>query len=375
MRIKLKPLSEQTIVITGGSSGIGLAIARKAAQYGARVVLVARSGEALEAVCHTISREGGTADYVIGDVGIRDDMRNVVETVVARYGGFDTWVNDAGIGVYARFEELSDDDHHKLFQTNYWGVVYGSLEALKHLRQSGGALINIGSISGDVPAPILSAYTATKHAVRGFTNSLRLEVMHDKLPVSVTLIKPSGMHTPFGRHARNYMDKESQVPPPVYHPDLVADAVMHAATHPTRSITVGGAGGAMIWLTRLCPNLADQIYSRLYFHTALGKRDRQSDESALYYAGGEGEMLGNQNSHIRRHSLYTYKQTHPWLKPVCLVGGAALAFALYNYKKKKSSIGRLTHHLPTSTKALSHSVHKSLPKSLPRSLRKSLHLK
>lgn len=130
----------------------------------------------------------------------------------------------------------------------------------------------------------------------------------------------------------------------------------------------------MIWLTRMCPTLADHIYSRLYFQTALGKRDRQSDDSALYHAGGEGEIMGDQSGHIRRHSLYTYKQTHPWLKPACVLGGAALAYALFRYKKK-SSVKGLVHHLPESTKALSHSLHRSVHKSLPRSLRKSLHLK
>lgn len=325
MRIKLKALSQQTIVITGGSSGIGLATARMAARGGARVILVARDSDTLQAVCHTIAREGGRADYVEGDVGIRENMRNVVETVVERYGGFDTWVNDAGIGVYAKLDELSDEDHHKLFQTNYWGVVYGSLEALKHLRQAGGALINIGSISGEVPAPILSAYTATKHAVKGFTNSLRLEVMHDKAPVAVTLIKPSGTHTPFGQHALNYMDKELQVPPPVYHPDLVAEAILYAATHPTRGITVGGAGGAMIWLTRLFPALADHIYSRAYYHTALGDRPPRPGGSALYQAGGEGDVLGDQQGYIRRHSLYTYKQRSRWLKLTLGVIAVAMA--------------------------------------------------
>lgn len=132
------------------------------------------------------------------------------------------------------------------------------------MRQAGGALINIGSISGEVPAPILSAYTATKHAAKGFANSLRLEVMHGKAPGAVTLIKPSGTHAPFGQHALNYMDKESQVPPPV----LVAEAILYAVTHPTRGITVGGAGGAMIWLTRLFPALADHIY----YHAARGDR-------------------------------------------------------------------------------------------------------
>ena len=362
MRIKLKPLSQQTLVITGGSSGIGLTIARRAAEAGARVVLVARDAETLQVICQSIAREGGRADYVAADVGVREEIRNVVDTVLERYGGFDTWVNDAGIGVYAKLDELSDEDHHKLFQTNYWGVVYGSMEALKHLRQRGGALINIGSISGEVPAPILSAYTATKHAVKGFTNSLRLEVMHDKAPVAVTLIKPSGTHTPFGQHARNYMDKESQVPPPVYHPDLVAGAVLHAATHPTRDITVGGAGAAMIWLTRLCPSLADHLYSRAYFHTALGDSPPRGGDSSLYEAGGEGDMMGDQEGYIRRHSLYTYKQRHPWIKAGCITAGVAiavLAAAKCAPSAKRCRLQRqLTAALPASPRQALHAYTK-----------------
>lgn len=348
MGIKLKPLAQQTVVVTGGSSGIGLAIARGAAQAGARVILVARDENSLRMVCETLAREGGRADYVAADVGVREEIRNVVNTVVERYGGFDTWVNDAGVGVYAKLDELSDEDHHRLFQTNYWGVVYGSLEALEHLRRNGGALINIGSISSDVPAPILSAYTATKHAVKGFTNSLRLEVMHDKLPVAVTLIKPSGIHTPFGKHARNYMDKESQVPPPVYHPDLVAGAVLHAASRPEREITVGGAGGAMVWLTRLCPSVADHLYSRLYFRTAMSDRPPRPGKSSLYEAGGEGEMLGDQSGHIHRHSLYTYKQQSRWLKTGCMVGVAALALAAVKcapHLGKRHSLRQWKSHL------------------------------
>ncbi|TVP56154.1 MAG: SDR family NAD(P)-dependent oxidoreductase [Halomonadaceae bacterium] len=327
--MSLKPLSEQTLVITGGSSGIGLAIARHAARAGAQVVLVARDEDTLKSICHDIAiRHDGRSDYVVADVGEREQVRHVVETVVSRHGGFDTWVNDAGVGVYARLDELSDEDHARLFQTNYWGVVYGATEALKHLRQRGGALINIGSISGEVPAPILSAYTATKHAVKGFTNSLRLEMIHDRAPVSVTLINPSGIHTPFGQHARNYMNKASRVPPPVYHPDLVAEAVLHAATHPVRDITVGGAGGLMIWLTRLLPSLADRLFAAMYYKAALANEPPRGGKSALYSAGGEGEVLGDQNSYVRHYSLYTHHQRSRALKAGCLavaVGLVAMA--------------------------------------------------
>ena len=331
MHISLKPLSEQTIVITGGSSGIGLATAQDALAHGARVVLVARDEDTLKSVVHELSRSGGKADYVAADVGEREQVRHVVDTVIQRYGGFDTWVNDAGVGVYATLEELSDEDHARMFQTNYWGVVFGSTEALRHLRERGGALINIGSISSDVPAPILSSYTASKHAVKGFTNSLRLELIHDRAPVSVTLIRPSGIHTPFGLHARNYLDKESRVPPPVYHPKLVSQAILHAAARPTREVTIGGSGMAMTWLTRLFPRFADRLFTYMYYRAAVSDQARTETRSALYASSGGGNELGDQEGHIRKMSFYTRHQMSPWMKAGCAAAATALVVGAVKY--------------------------------------------
>lgn len=311
MKYHLKPLGQQTIVITGASSGIGLTIARRAAKAGAKVILVARDEDSLKKVCDDIRAEGGKADYVPADVGIREDMQKVVETVVERHGGFDTWVNDAGVGIYASLEETTDEDHHKIFQTNYWGVVYGSTEAVKHLKTKGGALINIGSISSDMPAPILSAYTASKHAVKGFTDSLRLELLHQDAPVSVTLIKPSGIHTPFGDHAKNYMDAASQVPPPVYHPDLVADAVLAAAQTPKRDVTVGGSGMAMTTLAWVAPGLSDRLYAWAFHKLARDETRPNRGNEALHEPGDGGRQLGDQGGYIRRTSLTTAARLHP----------------------------------------------------------------
>ncbi|ABS65106.1 short-chain dehydrogenase/reductase SDR [Parvibaculum lavamentivorans DS-1] len=312
MARKLKPISEQTIVITGASSGIGLTTAQRAARAGANVVLVSRNEMALKKIRDEIRSAGGKADFVAADMGVRDEVRNVVDTVVERHGGFDTWVNGAGVGIYARLEETSDEDHQKIFQTNYWGVVYGSLEALKHLKYKHGALINIGSISSDMPAPILSAYTASKHAVKGFTDSLRLELLHDKAPVSVTLIKPSGIQTPFGDHAKNYMDAASRVPPPVYHPEVVAEAILRAATHPMRDITVGGAGLAMTMLAGIAPALSDRLFAWSFFKTARDEKQKKHDESALHEPGDGGRKLGEQSGHIRETSLAAKAQMHPF---------------------------------------------------------------
>jgi short-subunit dehydrogenase len=326
--MKLKRLEEQTLVITGGSSGIGLATVKMAAGRGANVVIVARDEPGMRRICDEIRAEGGKADYVVADVGVRNDMRRAVETVIERHGGFDTWVNNAGVGAYARLEELSDEDHERMFRTNYWGVVYGSTEALKHLRERGGALINTGSISSEMPAPILSAYTASKFAVKGFTDSLRLELMHDKAPVSVTLIQPSGIHTPFGDHARNYMDAASKVPPPVYAPEVVADTICHAAEHPTRNIIIGGAGRIMTSASRLFPRLTDKLYSKLFFITAKDEdRPPRRHRGGFDEAGSSGELYGDQQDYMVKGSLYTAWRERPvrTLATAAAVGAAGAA--------------------------------------------------
>jgi short-subunit dehydrogenase len=319
--MKLKPLDQQTIVITGGSSGIGLATARMAAQRGANVVIIARREEGLEQAAQTIRSEGGRCDTISADVGNRDEVRSAVRTVIERHGGFDTWVSNAGVGVYAKLEELSDKDHRQVFETNYWGVVHCATEALPHLKQHGGALITTGSISSQMPAPVLSSYTASKYAVKGYIDSLRLELIHEKAPVSVTLIQPSGINTPFGEHALNRMDGRAMVPPPVYSPDIVAKAICRAAEHPTRDMIVGGAGRAMTLFSRLLPDLADQIYARAFFVTALDKdAPKRSNAGGFHEGGGEGRIYGEQG--MRRTSLYTMLRSHPLAS---LAAGAALS--------------------------------------------------
>jgi len=207
--MKLKPVNEQTIVITGATSGIGLATAQLAAKKGAKLVLAARSEADLQQVAQDL---GGEVATVVADVANPDDVRRIAETAQQRFGGFDTWVNNAGVGIVGLIEQGSLEDYRKLFDTNFWGVVNGSLEALKHLKQHGGSLINLGSEVSDVAVPLQGIYSASKHAIKGFTNALRAELEHEKAPVSVTLIKPAGINTLFIQNARNYLDREPKLP-------------------------------------------------------------------------------------------------------------------------------------------------------------------
>ena len=328
MKPRLKPIREQVVVITGASSGIGLATACRAASAGAAVVLVAREEGALREIRDGILARGGRAEYVVADVGSRADVELAAAEAERRFGGFDTWVNNAGIGVFGRLEETSDDDHERLFRTNYWGVVHGSLVALRLLKQRGGALVNMGSIASEIPAPMHGAYAASKHAVKGFTDSLRIELLREGAPVSVTLIEPAGIDTPFAEHARTYTEEASRVPPPAYAPGVVADAILHAAQHPTRDLVVGGAGRAMIAVSHLLPPVADRLFAwAMPSGVRQPGRPRRAAPSSLHRPGRDGRLYGDQGHQFGR-SLSTTVRTHPGVAALGLLAAGAATLAL-----------------------------------------------
>jgi short-subunit dehydrogenase len=251
----LKPLADQVIVITGASSGIGLVTARMAAERGAKVLLVSRAGDALQRIVEEITDAGGTAAFAVADVGDLAAVQMAARKAVERFGRIDTWVNDAGVAIYAKLVDTPMAEHERLIRTNYFGMVHGALTAVEHLQREGGALITVGSIASDLPSPIMGAYAASKHAVKGYINSLRIEVNADRLPISITLVKPSGIDTPVGEHAANHLDGEALVPPPLYDPELVAEAILDAAQHPRRDVTVGGVGRLQVLLGEHFPGL------------------------------------------------------------------------------------------------------------------------
>jgi short-subunit dehydrogenase len=255
----LKPLDQQVIVITGASSGIGLATTLLAAESRAKLVLGARSGGTLNQVVDYIKSDGGEAVAVVVDVGKREDVERLAQTAIDRFGRIDTWINDAGVSMYSRILESSDDDNRRLFDTNFWGVVYGAQVAMPHLVRSEGALINLGSEVSDAVVPLQGLYSASKHAVKGFNDALRVEFEHDKVPVVVTLIQPGATDTPFPQHARNYMEKEPALPTPLDDPLDVAHAILKAATHETRSIKVSAMAKMNTALAKFAPPIADRM--------------------------------------------------------------------------------------------------------------------
>jgi len=327
MKIKLKKLGQQTIVVTGASSGIGLATVRMAAQRGARVIAAARNESALREFCNKLRGEGHQAHYVVADVGSESDIRRISGEAIGRFGGFDTWVNNAGVSIYGRILDVSIEDARQLFETNFWGLVYGSRIAAEHLRTRGGSLINIGSVVSDTAVPLQGFYSASKHAVKGFTDALRIELEEQSAPVSVTLIKPGAIDTPYTQHAKNYLDEEPTHVPPVYDPELVADAILHAAENPVRDLMVGGGARLMSAMGRYTPSLSDKyMETTMVSGTKSGRPSETNRKDALHQPSWGGEERGNYEGMVRKTSVYTSAAIHPVLAGA-LGLGASLAVA------------------------------------------------
>jgi short-subunit dehydrogenase len=293
MAISLKPVNEQVIVITGASSGIGLATAEMAAEQGAKLVLAARSGDTLDEIAARLSVNGAEAMAVDADVGKRADVDQIAVAAIERFGRIDTWVNNAGVSIYGRLDQVSEEDNRRLFDTNFWGVVNGSLVALKHMRAGGGAIINVGSEDSESEVPLQGMYVASKHAVKGFTDVLRLEVEEiDKAPVAITLIQPTAVDTPYTEHARNYMGRRPALPAHKIDPAEVAEAILKAATHHQRDVKVGLLATLDTAAAKVAPKLADKVAAQ-----AAGQE--KSDQPPRDPQGGLHEPRGGGRTHGR----------------------------------------------------------------------------
>ncbi len=330
MKAKLKKLSDQVMVITGASSGIGLVTARMAAKRGTRLILNARNEAALQRVCDGINQSGGRAYHVAGDVARLEDVQNLADEAIRRFGGFDTWVNNAGVSIYGRVLDQSLEDQRRLFETNYWGVVHGSRVACAHLRERGGALINVGSVLSDIAIPIQGTYCATKHAVKGYTDALRLELEAEGTPIVVTLVKPSAIDTPYVQHAKNLLPSEPVNPAPVYAPETVAEAILHCAEHAERDVYVGGAGKILVEAGHHLPRLMDKVMESMMLDQQKSDRPKPANRpDSLHAPSVDGDERGRYPGHVSESSVYTKASVHPVITGSVIAGLGIAAFAAW----------------------------------------------
>jgi NAD(P)-dependent dehydrogenase (short-subunit alcohol dehydrogenase family) len=321
MALKLKPIKDQVVVVTGASSGIGLATALEAGKRGARVVLASRDEQDIRNAAEQITAAGGQAISVVADVGDKAAMESVAEQAVAAFGRIDTWVNNAGVSIYGLIEEVPLDDAHRLFETNYWGVVHGTLAALPHLKRHGGALINVGSELSETAMPLQGHYAASKHAVKAFTDTIRMELHKEDAPVSVTLIQPAAIDTPYTEHAMNYLGVEPKHVPPVYAPEIVADAILACAQSPHRNLRVGGAAKMFSTMEKVAPTLGDKFKERTAFDGSRTDEAARDDDTLYSPRPNDARVRGQYPGHVMKRSFYTMAALNP---VKTLIGAAAI---------------------------------------------------
>ena len=311
----MRPIGEQVVVITGASSGIGREAALQFALRGASLVLVARNANALREVEREVHRLGAQAETVVANVADWEEVERVAAQAVAHFGHIDTWVNNAAVAEYAAVADMTPDEIERIVQVDLLGAIYGMKAALPHLtRQGQGAIVNVASVEARRAMPLQSAYAAAKHGLAGFTDALRLELAHTRLPIAVTLILPATINTPFYAHARSKLGVLPRPIPPIYEPRTAARAIVFAAEHPRREIVVGGAGKLALALQRISPALLDWLLLRNGFAWRAQESSMPGDQQGNLFApaSGSGSVAGDFGQRSKTVSLYTrYVDEYP----------------------------------------------------------------
>jgi NAD(P)-dependent dehydrogenase (short-subunit alcohol dehydrogenase family) len=263
----------RTVVVTGGSSGLGRATALEFARRGWNVALIARGSRSLQAAANEVEAAGGRALALPLDVSDAKAVEAAADRVVREFGGIDVWINGAAVAEYAPFHEMTAEEFRRITEVNYLGSVYGIRAALKHMRpRDRGHIIQVGSVVSQRAIPLQSAYSGAKYGIRGVLDALNAELRHDRSRIRTTIVQPPGMNTPFFDHARNKMARRPMPTPPIYEPEVAARAIWRATIRKPRELWVGGITTASAVAHVLAPGLMDRVFGR------VGYRGQQSRE-------------------------------------------------------------------------------------------------
>src|SRR3954451_21165686 len=280
------------VVVTGGSSGIGRATAQAFARRGAAVVLAARRAEMLEDAARECVDLGGAALAVPTDTTQEDQVEELGRRALERFGRIDVWFNNAGVGIFGRFEDLPTDAWHRVIETNVFGYVHGAKVAMRQFRRQGrGVLIQNASIVGRTAKPDSTAYATSKFAVRGFSEALRMEVL-DQPGIHVCTVLPSVIDTPFFEHAANFSHHKVRAMPPVYTAEKVAETVVGLVDRPRAEVVVGGAGKVATVLKPLLPWLGTRLAGRALNYGSLADEPKPPPPGALFEPMRDGMRVG-----------------------------------------------------------------------------------
>ena len=272
--------STRTVVVTGASGGIGRAAAIEFGRRGDTVALVARGEAGLAGAAREVERAGGRAFTVSADVADNDQVVAAVERIEREVGPIDTWVNVAFTSVFAKFDDIRPEEFKRVTEVSYLGYVYATMAVLPRMKARGrGTIVHVGSALAYRGIPLQSAYCGAKHAIQGFHESVRCELLHEKSPVQVTMVQMPAVNTPQFSWVLSRLPKHAQPVPPIYQPEVAGRAVVYAADHPgRREYWVGGSTVGTLAANAIAPGLLDRYLARTGFESQQTKDPRDPDQ-------------------------------------------------------------------------------------------------
>jgi NAD(P)-dependent dehydrogenase (short-subunit alcohol dehydrogenase family) len=313
--MKKKPLAEQVVVITGASTGLGRAIARRAAARGARVVVAARNAEALDQAVEEVEAAGSEGLAVPTDVADLEQVRRLVARAVAHFGRIDTFVANAIVTVYAEVDRLEPQELRRVLDVNFYGVVHGFWAALPVLRESRGTFLHVGSALAYRGIPLQAAYCASKAACRTLLESARVELQKAGDDVAVSVVLPGAINTPQFDHARQKMGYQPQPVPPIYDPEPFAEAVLHCCEHPVRELPIGWGAQKLLWGQKLSPRAGDWMLRRMGWKSQHTEDPKPlgSPDNLFETLPGDPGARGRFSNRSRTSTAWTSGRLLKWL--------------------------------------------------------------
>jgi NAD(P)-dependent dehydrogenase (short-subunit alcohol dehydrogenase family) len=319
----------QVVVVTGASGGIGRATALAFAARGAKVALLARGKEGLDGAVRDVEARGGTALAIPTDVSDPDQVEAAAEQAEQAFGPIDVWVNVAFTSIFSEFKQIKPAEYKRVTEVSYLGYVYGTMAALNRmLPRDAGTIVQVGSALAYRGIPLQTAYCGAKHAIQGFHESLRCELLHDKSNVHVTMVQMPGVNTPQFDWVLSRLPKPAQPVPPIYQPEVAADGVLYAADHPhRREYWVGGSTAGTLAANAIAPGILDRYLARTGFKSQQDDRP-EPDRAANLWQPADGPQGHDYTAHgsfddqAKPRSFQLWASQHHGV-----VGGALLGLA------------------------------------------------
>lgn len=342
----------EVVVVTGASAGLGRAIVREFARHGANVALIARGIDGLEGAKRDVEQCGGRALVFPLDVADAEAVDQAADTIERELGPIDVWVNDAMVSVFSPFKEMTAREFRRVTEVSYLGYVYGTMAALRHmLPRDRGTIVQVGSALAYRSIPLQSAYCGAKHAILGFSDSLRTELLHDGSNVWVTMVQMPALNTPQFSWVKSRLPRQPQPVPPIYEPEVAARAVYWAAHQRKREVYVGMSTVVAIEGNKVAARLGDEYLARTGYDSQMTDEPANPGrpDNLWQPLPGDHGARGSFTDRASAHSLQVWASTHR--RGLALIGAAAagavgVLLAAGQRSNGRTNPGRNRHFLP-----------------------------